>query len=285
MRRSSDGRTNCSSPAAWSAKSPSPAPPPPTATSIANPPRAPAKIRESLPDGSERIVHRMGDVGYFDGQGRLWFCGRKTQRVETADGPLYTEQVEPVFNTHPDVKRTALVGVGVQGGKSRCSATNFSRAFQRTVAPGSSMRCGQSRQVMRIRRASNDSFAIRLSLSTSAITRRSGGRSWRCGRQASIELADWLLPPPLRSRGGLGEGLLLILLLLTLCTATSCSQRLRTKAGSHGHICAKARKLRNSATDAEQHLWQHLRLKQLDGFKFRRQVPVAGYIADFYATS
>ncbi len=72
-----------------------------------------AKIRESLPDGSERIVHRMGDVGYFDGQGRLWFCGRKTQRVETADGPLYTEQVEPIFNTHPDVKRTALVGVGV----------------------------------------------------------------------------------------------------------------------------------------------------------------------------
>ena len=74
-----------------------------------------AKIRESLPDGSGRIVHRMGDLGYFDGQGRLWFCGRKTQRVETTDGPLYTEQVEPIFNTHPEVKRTALVGVGVQG--------------------------------------------------------------------------------------------------------------------------------------------------------------------------
>ena len=74
-----------------------------------------AKIHESLPDGSKRVVHRMGDVGYFDEQGRLWFCGRKTQRVETADGPLYTEQVEPVFNTHPDVKRTALVGVGVPG--------------------------------------------------------------------------------------------------------------------------------------------------------------------------
>ena len=71
-----------------------------------------AKIREVLADGSERIVHRMGDVGYFDAEGRLWFCGRKTQRVETASGPLYTEQVEPVFNTHPDVKRTALVGVG-----------------------------------------------------------------------------------------------------------------------------------------------------------------------------
>ncbi|GAA5066725.1 olefin beta-lactone synthetase [Lysobacter panacisoli] len=74
-----------------------------------------AKIRERLADGSERIVHRMGDVGYFDAQGRLWFCGRKTHRVETAEGPLYTEQVEPVFNTHPQVRRTALVGVGVMG--------------------------------------------------------------------------------------------------------------------------------------------------------------------------
>lgn len=74
-----------------------------------------AKIRETLADGSQRIVHRMGDVGYFDGQGRLWFCGRKTQRVETADGPLFTEQVEPIFNTLAEVKRTALVGVGAPG--------------------------------------------------------------------------------------------------------------------------------------------------------------------------
>lgn len=74
-----------------------------------------AKIRERLPDGRERIVHRMGDVGYFDAEGRLWFCGRKSHRVETADGPLYTEQVEPVFNTHADVRRTALVGVGALG--------------------------------------------------------------------------------------------------------------------------------------------------------------------------
>ncbi len=74
-----------------------------------------AKIRERLPDGGERVVHRMGDVGYFDGEGRLWFCGRKTQRVETAAGPLYTEQVEPVFNTVPGIRRTALVGVGASG--------------------------------------------------------------------------------------------------------------------------------------------------------------------------
>jgi olefin beta-lactone synthetase len=77
-----------------------------------------AKIRERLPDGSERIVHRMGDLGWFDDHGRLWFCGRKSQRVEAADGPLYTEQVEPVFNVHPRVRRTALVGVGARGAQT-----------------------------------------------------------------------------------------------------------------------------------------------------------------------
>jgi acyl-CoA synthetase (AMP-forming)/AMP-acid ligase II len=74
-----------------------------------------AKIHETRGDGSGRVVHRMGDVGYFDAQGRLWFCGRKTQRVETAEGPLYTEQVEPIFNALAEVKRTALVGIGAHG--------------------------------------------------------------------------------------------------------------------------------------------------------------------------
>jgi acyl-CoA synthetase (AMP-forming)/AMP-acid ligase II len=74
-----------------------------------------AKIREVLRDGSQRVVHRMGDLGYFDRDGRLWFCGRKSQRVVTAETTLCTEQFEPVFNTHPDVRRTALVGVVVHG--------------------------------------------------------------------------------------------------------------------------------------------------------------------------
>jgi acyl-CoA synthetase (AMP-forming)/AMP-acid ligase II len=74
-----------------------------------------AKIHEGLADGGERIVHRMGDLGWIDDEGRLWFCGRKSQRVVTTDSTLCTEQVEPVFNTHPDVRRTALVGIGAAG--------------------------------------------------------------------------------------------------------------------------------------------------------------------------
>jgi acyl-CoA synthetase (AMP-forming)/AMP-acid ligase II len=74
-----------------------------------------AKIRDASPDGRERIVHRMGDLGYFDVEGRLWFCGRKSQRVVTGADTLCTEQVEPVFDAHPDVRRTALVGGGARG--------------------------------------------------------------------------------------------------------------------------------------------------------------------------
>ncbi len=59
----------------------------------------------------DQVIHRMGDVGYFDEQGRLWYCGRKSHRVITNDDILFTEQIEGVFNVHPLVYRTALVGV------------------------------------------------------------------------------------------------------------------------------------------------------------------------------
>ncbi len=61
------------------------------------------------------FYHRMGDVGYVDASGRLWFCGRKSQRVVTANGTLFTIPCEGVFNAHPAVYRTALVGVACHG--------------------------------------------------------------------------------------------------------------------------------------------------------------------------
>jgi olefin beta-lactone synthetase len=63
----------------------------------------------------QRTVHRMGDLGYFDEAGLLWMCGRRSQRVEAEGGPICTEQVEPIFNTHPQVFRSALVGLGAKG--------------------------------------------------------------------------------------------------------------------------------------------------------------------------
>ena len=42
-----------------------------------------------------------------------------------------------------------------------------------------------------------------------------------------------------------------------------------------------ARKLRKHSTDTEQHLWRHLRDRQIGGFKFRRQQPLGSDVVDF----
>lgn len=64
-----------------------------------------------IPDG-ETFWHRMGDVGKWDEQNRLWFCGRKSHRVITDSETLFTIPCEALFNQHPDVRRSALVGTG-----------------------------------------------------------------------------------------------------------------------------------------------------------------------------
>lgn len=42
-----------------------------------------------------------------------------------------------------------------------------------------------------------------------------------------------------------------------------------------------ARVLRKNQTEAERALWKHLRMRQLDGYRFRRQQPLGQYIVDF----
>ena len=59
--------------------------------------------------------HRMGDLGWRDKKGRIWFCGRKSHRVVTAEETLFTIPCEAIFNAHPGVSRSALVGVGPVG--------------------------------------------------------------------------------------------------------------------------------------------------------------------------
>ena len=62
-----------------------------------------------------RLAHRMGDLGWLDEGGRLWFCGRVAHRVITAEGVLCPLPCEEVFAVHPAVARAALVGVGPPG--------------------------------------------------------------------------------------------------------------------------------------------------------------------------
>jgi olefin beta-lactone synthetase len=81
-----------------------------------------AKISEPAegadPDAPVPFWHRMGDVGYLDDQERLWYCGRKSHIVSTSKGHLYTEPCEAIFNEHPCVFRSALVGIGRRGNQT-----------------------------------------------------------------------------------------------------------------------------------------------------------------------
>ncbi|HVZ65986.1 MAG TPA: AMP-binding protein [Lacunisphaera sp.] len=80
------------------------------------------------------VWHRMGDAGYLDDAGRLWFCGRKAERVETRHGTFFTEQVEPIFNAHPGVARSALIGVGHDGRRPAIVVEPASRAIVATAS-------------------------------------------------------------------------------------------------------------------------------------------------------
>jgi acyl-CoA synthetase (AMP-forming)/AMP-acid ligase II len=67
---------------------------------------AETKIRDN-----GRVLHRTGDMGLRDEDGRIWFCGRVAHRVVSDAGMLPPVAVEGPLNEHPLVFRTALVGV------------------------------------------------------------------------------------------------------------------------------------------------------------------------------
>jgi acyl-CoA synthetase (AMP-forming)/AMP-acid ligase II len=72
-------------------------------------------LTAKITDDQGRTWHRMGDVGIMDGLGRLWYCGRVSQRVDTGKEVLFADQCEAIFNQHPDLLRSAVVGVGTKG--------------------------------------------------------------------------------------------------------------------------------------------------------------------------
>jgi acyl-CoA synthetase (AMP-forming)/AMP-acid ligase II/pimeloyl-ACP methyl ester carboxylesterase len=59
----------------------------------------------------DRVWHRMGDMGYLDATGQLYFCGRRVHMVVTPTRVFHSVPIENVFNSHPAVSRSALVGV------------------------------------------------------------------------------------------------------------------------------------------------------------------------------
>ena len=71
-----------------------------------------ATAHAKIKDSEGRVWHRMGDAGYIDDEGLLWFCGRIAERILTEEGPLYTDCCEGIFNAIPGVNRSALIGLG-----------------------------------------------------------------------------------------------------------------------------------------------------------------------------
>jgi acyl-CoA synthetase (AMP-forming)/AMP-acid ligase II len=72
----------------------------------------PAATRLAKVVDGDRTWHRMGDLGTLDAEGRLFFLGRRVEKVRTTEGGLPTESLEPAFRQHPHVFRCALIGIG-----------------------------------------------------------------------------------------------------------------------------------------------------------------------------
>ncbi len=72
-------------------------------------------VEAKIADSGHTFWHRMGDVGYFDSEKKLWFLGRKSHVLQTANGFAFPIPTEAIFNKHHEVKRSALVGIGEKG--------------------------------------------------------------------------------------------------------------------------------------------------------------------------
>jgi acyl-CoA synthetase (AMP-forming)/AMP-acid ligase II len=70
-----------------------------------------ASTRKNKVTDGGAVWHRLGDAGYLDARGRLWCCGRVGHRVELPSGTLFPLLCEPIFDAHPRVRRSGLVGV------------------------------------------------------------------------------------------------------------------------------------------------------------------------------
>jgi acyl-CoA synthetase (AMP-forming)/AMP-acid ligase II len=101
-----------------------------------------------IQDG-ESFWHRMGDVGYLDESNRLWFCGRKSHRVQTADGTLFTIPCEAIYNTHEQVKRSALVGVGPAGNQTQMIVIEAEGAIDKNTLTEELLTLGASHSITR----------------------------------------------------------------------------------------------------------------------------------------
>ena len=77
--------------------------------------RPEATAKAKIKDGAQ-VWHRMGDMGWLDQQGRLWFCGRQAYSFSYKGQMFYSVLVEAPFNNHPEIFRTALIALETKEG-------------------------------------------------------------------------------------------------------------------------------------------------------------------------
>jgi nucleoside-diphosphate-sugar epimerase len=151
---------------------------------------AAAKIPDSERPGG--VWHRMGDCGHMDSAGRLWFLGRKVERVQTPEGTLYTEPCEQVFRAHPLARRCALISA--HSVCLRSSSRRPRRARGRDEDRGGAR--PHSARATSTRRASRPSISWASCRSMCATMRRSTGSPSQNGPSR---------PRPTRCRDGAGR--------------------------------------------------------------------------------
>lgn len=89
-----------------------------------------AKIYETSDRDTGPFWHRMGDCGSFDAEGRLWFVGRKSQRIRTSEGDFFADQCEGVLNGRDGALKTAVVGIGPAGFQTPVAIVEFPQPGQ-----------------------------------------------------------------------------------------------------------------------------------------------------------
>lgn len=93
-----------------------------------------SKIRADDGDPRQPVWHRTGDTGYFDKQGRLWFCGRIKHIVHAQGRRYFSVPVEEVLNAEAEVWRSALVGVTVDGREELAAVVEFYPEYKHQIS-------------------------------------------------------------------------------------------------------------------------------------------------------
>jgi acyl-CoA synthetase (AMP-forming)/AMP-acid ligase II len=106
--------------------------------------------------------HRFGDVGYLDAQDRLWVCGRVSQRVRAQGGNVFPLQVEPLFDAHPMVRRSGLVGVPPPAGEQPVLCVEVEPDVDNDDLPDCARNCSRWPQILTSRTTSMPFCSCRL---------------------------------------------------------------------------------------------------------------------------